>query len=312
MTNPTDDGDLVGLEALAWTSPEAEPSPGQFAGDLVHAYRQAGGKPLDDGDKPTPMGLSGGQKAQHELSLRRGRSRQTIAGSHSASASTKRVCSITRLFAEVALCLAKIWPLAAGRDLAEVQGLPPGARCRPDLRPGPGWERNAARVKGGQEPSEQRPEDGVVSNQRHADLPTGRGANTRDGVQEGLLGPLLDTLPVFDTRSDVDRPEALLDLRERVPGPLAIETVPQAVVYPERSRRGADQRTRRVDRPPQRARHDGAQGYEAKQFAERKRLGSTRRAERDVELSPQNTGGIESRLTVPHQKDMVCPHVQTR
>lgn len=151
-----------------------------------------------------------------------------------------------------------------------------------------------------------------MRNQRHADLPTGRGANARDDVQKSPLGPVLDTLPLFDTRSRVDRPETLLDLRERVPGPLAVETVPQAVVDPEQSRRAEDQRTRRVGRPSERARHDCSQGYVAKQFAERKRLGLTRRAERDVELSPQNADGIESRLTVPDQKDMICLHVQTR
>lgn len=312
MTNPAHNGDLVGLEPLAWTSPEAEPPTGQFSGDLVHADRQSGREPLDDGNEPTPVGLSGGQKAQHGLSLRRGRSCQTVTGSHSSSASTKRVSSIARLIAEVARSLAKIWSPTARRDLAEMQGLPPGDRSRHDLRPGPGRELNAAQVHGRQEPSEQRPEHGVVRNQRHADLPTGRGANARDDVQKSPLGPVLDTLPLFDTRSRVDRPETLLDLRERVPGPLAVETVPQAVVDPEQSRRAEDQRTRRVGRPSERARHDCSQGYVAKQFAERKRLGLTRRAERDVELSPQNADGIESRLTVPDQKDMICLHVQTR
>ena len=72
VANATEDTDLVGLETLTWTSPEAEPAAGKLAGDLVGSDRQPGGKPFDDGDERTPVGLARGQKAQHGPSLRRG------------------------------------------------------------------------------------------------------------------------------------------------------------------------------------------------------------------------------------------------
>jgi len=81
VTNPADKGDLVGLEALTGTSPEAEPATGELARDLVRADRQTGGKALDNGDEPTSMGLSSGQEAQHALSLRRTTSWGTFPGS---------------------------------------------------------------------------------------------------------------------------------------------------------------------------------------------------------------------------------------
>jgi hypothetical protein len=39
MADATENGDLVGLEALAGPSPEADPAAGKLASDLVHSDR---------------------------------------------------------------------------------------------------------------------------------------------------------------------------------------------------------------------------------------------------------------------------------
>ena len=90
----------------------------------------------------------------------------------------------------------------------------------------------------------------------------------------------------------------------RMSRPLAVETVPQAVVDLEGQARAQGHRAGRVGRPHERARRDRAQRHLAKQLAERRGLGLTGLGERYVELSSENTGGVERRLAVTDQEDM--------
>jgi hypothetical protein len=90
--------------------------------------------------------------------------------------------------------------------------------------------------------------------------------------------------------------------------PLAVETIAEAVVDREERPRGRSHRARRVDGTPQRTRHDRAQRYFAKYLAEGGGLGLTGRIQRDVELSSEHAGGIESCLAVSDEENVYHYH----
>lgn len=126
----------------------------------------------------------------------------------------------------------------------------------------------------------------------------------RDGIEKCLFSPGLEQLPRFDEGGGVDRPEPFLDLLERVPRPLTVEAITEAVVDREDRPRGRSHRTRRVEGTLQRTRHDRAQRHSAKYLAERGGLGFTGGVQRDVELSSEHASGIESRLSVSNEEDV--------
>ena len=69
MTDTTQERDLVGLEPHTRASPETQPTARQLAGDVGRLDGQSGRKALDDDDEGAPVGLAGGQKAQHVATL---------------------------------------------------------------------------------------------------------------------------------------------------------------------------------------------------------------------------------------------------
>lgn len=62
---------LVALEALARAAPVAEPAARELLRDVVDRQREPRGEALDDDGDRTPVGLSGGEEAQHQPARRR-------------------------------------------------------------------------------------------------------------------------------------------------------------------------------------------------------------------------------------------------
>ena len=67
MTNPTDECQLVGLEALTGTTSVAEPSATHLGLDLFDRDLETGRQPLDDDDEGLAMGLAGREIPQHPI-----------------------------------------------------------------------------------------------------------------------------------------------------------------------------------------------------------------------------------------------------
>jgi hypothetical protein len=69
MTNPSKDGDLVGLELHSGATTKAEPTTSQLIPNLVDSDGQTRRKSLDDHDEGLAMGFTGGQITQHRSNL---------------------------------------------------------------------------------------------------------------------------------------------------------------------------------------------------------------------------------------------------
>ena len=69
MADPADQGEPVLLEAHPGPAAESQPPPGQLDLDLLHGDGQAGGQAFEDHDEALPVGLTGGQEAQHRRIL---------------------------------------------------------------------------------------------------------------------------------------------------------------------------------------------------------------------------------------------------
>ena len=67
MADPSEELDLVGLEALTWAAPIAEPTTGELAADLLLGHLEPRGQALHDHDEGFSMGLASGEVAQHRL-----------------------------------------------------------------------------------------------------------------------------------------------------------------------------------------------------------------------------------------------------
>ncbi len=65
VTNATGDPDLVLLELHPGSPPVAEPSPGQRVRDVGRRHPHVGGHSLENGGQGRPVGLPGGEPAQH-------------------------------------------------------------------------------------------------------------------------------------------------------------------------------------------------------------------------------------------------------
>ncbi len=69
VAHPTDDRDLVLLEAHARAAAVAEAPAGQLVADVVDGHRQAGRQTLDDDDEGAAVGLAGGEVPEHALTI---------------------------------------------------------------------------------------------------------------------------------------------------------------------------------------------------------------------------------------------------
>ena len=69
MTNPADQRQLVDLEPLAGTAPEAEPAPRHLDLDLVDRDLDPRREPFDDDDQRLSVRLAGRQKPKHRARL---------------------------------------------------------------------------------------------------------------------------------------------------------------------------------------------------------------------------------------------------
>ena len=72
MADPSEQTDLVGLEAHPRATSEAEPAPGQTPLDVLGRHQQAGGQPLDDHHEGASVRLAGSQEAEHAGKSTRG------------------------------------------------------------------------------------------------------------------------------------------------------------------------------------------------------------------------------------------------
>ncbi len=72
MADAAEDGQLVGLETHPRPAAEAEPSAGELALEVLGGHRQTGRQAFHHDDQRTPMGLAGGQEAQHPGKSNRG------------------------------------------------------------------------------------------------------------------------------------------------------------------------------------------------------------------------------------------------
>ena len=69
MTDPADQGEPVLLEAHPGPAAEPQPPAGQLGLDLLHGDGQPGGQAFEDDDETLPVGLAGGEEAQHDRIL---------------------------------------------------------------------------------------------------------------------------------------------------------------------------------------------------------------------------------------------------
>ncbi len=69
VAHPADQGEPVLLEAHPGSPAEPQPPAGQLGLDLLHGDGQAGGQAFEDDDETLPVGLAGGEEAQHERIL---------------------------------------------------------------------------------------------------------------------------------------------------------------------------------------------------------------------------------------------------
>ena len=78
MAHAAEQLELVLLEPHARTASEAEPSPGELAGDVVDRDGETGGKAFDDDHECGAVRLAGGQEAQHSFKVTGGCARTRL------------------------------------------------------------------------------------------------------------------------------------------------------------------------------------------------------------------------------------------